>query len=302
MSQKSVRRSLIRKLFYFFSTVALIVIAAVWLTIWHIAPRHVVQPPRTGMGATPPPGIESTSIQISADLHLAVWKARPTGKPRAALIMLHGICDSKASLQGSLDAFSRMGILALAPDLRGHGDSGGTASYGFHEKGDLARLLDSIKKDHPSIPVGLWGTSYGGAVALQAAAADPRFSFVIVESTFASFHQIGCDQVGRHAHPCLEWLAPIALQRAGELGNFDFTQINPAKAASLIAAPVLHLHGEKDEIISLAHAHRIQASAKGTRYQFISIPNGGHYNLRASDPTAYDRATSRFLAQVLPKR
>lgn len=299
MSQETSRRSRKRKILYVLGFLFLGFIGAVWLVIWHVAPRAIVNPARTNAGALPPAGVLASTLQVGDGIQLAVWQAVPKGKPRAAIILLHGISDSKKCFAGSLRSWADQGFLAIAPDLRSHGDSGGTASYGDWEKYDMARLLDEVTQQHPGIPVGLWGTSYGGAVALQSAAADPRFSFVIVESTFSNLRKIACDQVSGHTHASLAWLAPVALRRAGELGNFDFSRVDPARAASMISMPVLHLHGEKDELISIEHAHLIRAVSRGPRYQFLSFAHGGHYNLRSSDTATYDRVTQEFLQGVI---
>jgi alpha-beta hydrolase superfamily lysophospholipase len=251
---------------------------------------------------TPQSGIQSLRIEVADHIRLSAWKAVPVGKPRAAIIVLHGIADSKVSAQGSLLSLSQMGLLALAPDMRGHGESDGMATYGFYEKADLSVLRESIEQEYPGIPVGLWGTSYGGAVALQAAASDARFDFVIAESTFSSLQEIACDQVSLHSHAALSWLAPIALRRAGDMGHFDPVQVSPAQAVASISAPILHLHGDRDEVIPFAHGDRIRASAGARRYRFVSIAGGGHYHLRQGDPATYDQETSRFLDDVIPGR
>jgi alpha-beta hydrolase superfamily lysophospholipase len=300
MTRQAAPHSRKRKLLVRLGTVALIVIGIAWLFIWHIAPRAILEPQRNGGGATPPPGIEPVSFKVTDEIALAAWKAVPQNSPRAAVIVLHGIADSKASQHGTLSHLARRGILAIALDLRGHGDSPGLASYGFHEKADLACILDSLENEYPGILVGLCGTSYGGAVALQSAAADPRFDFLIVESTFSSLTEVGREQVSIHAFESLEWLAPIAIARAGKLGNFDPQQIAPAEAMRSITVPVLHLHGESDEIIPFSHALKIKAAAQATNYRFVSVPKAGHYNLRNTDPVTYDKETSRFLDEVSP--
>ena len=292
-------RSLWRKWIHRFFLLLIAFGLGLWIVIWFVAPQNMVQPPRTGRDVVPAAGIVPFALEVAPNTRLAVWQAAPVGKPRAAVIVLHGIADSKASAQGSLVALSGMGLLALAPDLRAHGESDGFASYGFHEKADLTILREKVENEHPGIPVGLWGTSYGGAVALQTAAADARFDFVIVESTFSSLHEIACDQVSAHTHAALAWVAPIALRRAGGMAHFDATQVNPARAAASISAPILHLHGDSDEVIPVAHAHRIRDAATGRNYRYVTITGGGHYHLRQTDPTTYDRETSSFLAEVV---
>lgn len=287
-----------RKLLVCLGAVTLLMIGIAWVIIWHIVPRAILNPQRNGVSAKPPSGIEAVSFEVSDKISLTAWKANPPGKPRAAVIVLHGIADSKASQHGTLSHLASRGMLAIALDLRGHGDSPELASYGFHEKADLSRILDALEAEHPGMPVGIWGTSYGGAVALQSAAADERFDFLIVESTFSNLITMGREQVSLHAWSSLEWVAPISLARAGKLGDFDPKQIAPAQAIRSIAVPVLHLHGENDEIIPFSHALEIKAAAQGANYRFVAVPGAGHYNLRNTDPLTYDQETSRFLEEV----
>ena len=154
---KRPRRSKRRKWLQGLILVLLVIVIGVWIIVWHVAPRNMVSPPRTGVGVTPQSGIQSLRIEVADHIRLSAWKAVPVGKPRAAIIVLHGIADSKASTQGSLRSLSQMGLRALAPDMRGHGESDGMATYGFYEKADLSVLRESIEQEYPGIPVGLWG-------------------------------------------------------------------------------------------------------------------------------------------------
>ena len=70
----------------------------------------------------------------------------------------------------------------IAYDSRAHGDSQGDAcTYGFFEKEDLHRVIDTLGPG----PVVLIGTSLGAAVALQEAADDRRVSAVVAAETFS---------------------------------------------------------------------------------------------------------------------
>lgn len=72
--------------------------------------------------------------------------------------------------------FARQGVIAVAYDARGFGQSGGTATVaGPAELADLDAVLDHIEANYPtSGRVGLIGTSYGGGQAFQAWADDRR--------------------------------------------------------------------------------------------------------------------------------
>ena len=69
----------------------------------------------------------------------------------------------------------------LTLDARGHGDSGGTFTYGVREPEDLAALARSLRPEYDRL--GGLGFSYGGFHTIVAAARDGVFDAVAVVGT-----------------------------------------------------------------------------------------------------------------------
>ena len=270
-----------------------------WVGLWHIAPHAIVTPARKGAGLHPPDGMFARSFAVSPELTLKAWIAEPAREPSAVVIVLHGIADSKASQAGNIAYLAARGIVGIAVDLRAQGESGGQfATYGYHEKSDMVRLFELLSADYPGLPIGLWGTSYGGAVALQAAAQDSRFAFVIIESTFADLADVVADYAFQFASIPVRMFSDAALRRAGALANFSPGEVRPAEAIKRISVPILHLHGSSDPKISLAHAARITAQTQRRDYRFVAIEKGTHFNLQAADRKTYFEAMDAFLRSV----
>jgi alpha-beta hydrolase superfamily lysophospholipase len=263
----------------------------------------IVQPSRTGVGAKVPDDLNARTFVLPDKVEIRTWEARPPGRPKAAMLVLHGVSDSKASQVETLRFLAREGVLALAPDFRAHGDSGGKfATYGHLEKHDLTLLRRALENEFPGIPVGLWGTSYGGAVALQSMAVDEHFDFAIIESTFADLREIARRQVTMRTTLPVSGLGPYFVNEAGKLASFDPGEISPERAIGRIGVPILHLHGEADGLIPIDQAQRIAGHARGPDYRFVPIARGGHYNLRAGDPERYDREVRAFLDRMIRRK
>lgn len=268
-----------------------------------IASDAILHPRRKGVGAAVPEGMQARTFMMPDRAEIRTWEARPEGKPKAAVFVLHGISDSKATQANTLRFLARDGMLAIAPDFRAHGDSGGPdATYGYLEKEDISRLRGAVEHEFPGLPVGLWGSSYGGAVALQAMGIDPDFDFAIIENTFADLRDISRQQVANHTSLPLTGLGPYFIDKAGRKAGFDPGEVSPEKSVERIKVPVLHMHGENDEIIPIAHGRRIASHAKAKGYRFVPIKGGTHFHLKAGDPATYSREVEGFLKKVTEGR
>jgi len=259
----------------------------------------ILRPNRKGTDAKTPEGMEARTFVMRDKVPLRAWIARPKEEPRAVVFVLHGISDSKATQEGTLRFLAKRRIVGIAPDFRAHGQSGGdTATYGYVEKQDISELRKVMASEFPGLPAGLWGSSYGGAVALQAMAIDPDFDFAIIENTFADLRDVARQQVIKRTSLPVSDLGPYFIDRAGEAGGFDPGKVSPENSMEQIKAPVLHMHGEEDEVIPFEQGRRISRHAKTDKYRFVPIPKGTHYHLSAGDPATYSREIDEFLDRM----
>jgi uncharacterized protein len=202
-------------------------------------------------------------------VRLKGWRCRAARERRGTLVYLHGIADNRASAVGVIDRFSRRGFDVIAYDSRAHGESSGAAcTYGFYEKQDLRRIVDTID----SGPVVLMGTSLGAAVALQEAADDDRVSAVVAAETFSDLRTVAIERAPF-------FFTPDTIRRAFQLaeaeGRFTIDAASPEAAARKIEAPVLIIHGSIDRDTPPDHSRRVFEALHGPK-QLILVPNAGH--------------------------
>ena len=247
-----------------------------------VAPRLIVQRPERPVPAVDWRGWAYESVEVPGAGgiiqrgYLVVPRA---GVPvRGVLLFIHGIGSGKEAFVDSARDYARAGFAALIYDQRGHGASGGTyITYGFHERHDVGHWVDFLKTRFPGVPIGVWGNSLGGAVALQALSVEPRLAFGVVSSTFAELHQVVHDYQTRYLRGVsLGFLTDYALHRAGRIGGFDPRDVRPAEAARRVHQPLLLIHGTDDRRIALDHAERIFANVAAADKTFVRVPGGGH--------------------------
>lgn len=294
--------SRLKKWFKAIAIIALCLCAIGCYVVDHVLPQVIVAPKKRDTDLPTPAGLRAMTFHLQSGIKLRAWMVVPADA-KLLVIVLHGIGDSKASQTGTLTYLASQGYAAVALDLRAHGDSTGNfATYGYAEKQDLSQVRQIIQSQHPRMKVGLWGTSYGGAVALQALGRDPAFSFGIIESTFADLSDVVA-QYGKNATglDLPQQIPTRALQRAGEMAHFDPKQVSPETSARSIRVPILHMHGEKDQNIPIAHAYRIGKNCTHSDYEFVPFPEGGHFTLPQSDPEKHRTLVENFLKRMAEK-
>lgn len=95
---------------------------------------------------------------------------RPQGKPRAAVVLLHGLTDSPYSLRHVAELYRQRGYVAVGIRLPGHGTApGALTDVNTADWQAAARLAvrEATALAGPDTPLHLVGYSNGGALAMQ---------------------------------------------------------------------------------------------------------------------------------------
>jgi pimeloyl-ACP methyl ester carboxylesterase len=207
-----------------------------------------------------------------AGLVLGGWQCTtPSAVRRGTIVYLHGIADNRGSATGVIERFVPAGFDVIAYDGRAHGTSGGDrCTYGFHEKRDLQLVLDQTGRND----VVAIGHSLGAAIALQAAAVEPRIRAVVAVSTFSDLRTIATERAWYFP----AWSLPSAFARAERDGAFVVDEVSPVKAAALIAAPVLLVHGDRDVNTPPSHSQRVFEALRSSK-RLLVVPGADHMNV-----------------------
>lgn len=230
------------------------------------------------------------------------WKvvsAHPNG---SWVLLFHGVGDNRAGMAAYAEFLARAGYGAVLMDSRGHGESGGTVSYGWIERQDASATLDWLfETEHPRHVFAL-GESMGAGIALQSAAADARIEAVVAESPFASLREAAYDYAGLQESV---WLgktvfAPgawVMIYRAKQLTGWPISEISPEKSVASGAFPVFLICDEDDRQLPCRHAERIFASARGKK-ELWSVPHAGHTGAYGANPEEFRKRVLDFFSRA----
>ncbi len=219
-----------------------------------------------------------------------------TVKARATIIVLHGIGSAKEVYFGFARWLAEQGFNVVVYDQRAHGRSGGKyCTFGFYEKRDVSKVIDKVLRKYSKLPIGIHGTSLGGAVALQALAIEKRLSFGIIESTFNTLENV-IEEYGRDMLKFRSrWLVRRILTRSAQIAQFRPFDIKPVESCRNIEQPILMIHGDADEKIPIAFNLDNFKALKTTDKEFFIVKNAGHDNVGEVGGAIYQQKLLDFL-------
>ena len=215
--------------------------------------------------------------------------AAPGAVPRGTVLVLHGINDRKDTMRGVGRHFASHGYRAVLVDLRAHGRSSGQwLTFGVVESHDLSQVIDAL--DAQSLlagNVGVFGPSFGGAIAVQLAGRDPRVRAVVSVCGFTSMRDVTPGVVRMYTPPPAKWLLlnssiQRAVTEAGRIAGFDPDAASALDAMVRTDAHVLLIHGKNDRKIPPSHSERLHAAAPG-RSRLVLLEGEDHDSILAGD-------------------
>ena len=213
------------------------------------------------------------------------WYFEPDAPHGGAVILLHGVGDNRQSMLSLGNVFLRAGYAVLAPDLRGHGESGGIATYGVLERDDVHAWVSWMLGQPRVTRVYGFGASLGASVLLESLDRESRFRAVVAESAYSDFPAIADERMRREFPGGLKWMAGPFVD-SGLLWirlrySVDLKQASALDALRHTQVPVLLIHGLADGRTSPDNSRRL-AAANPAATQLWLVANSGHANAWAT--------------------
>ncbi len=220
-------------------------------------------------------GRKQTEFDFQADLpgRTNIW----TSAPRGTVVLLHGYGLAQFSLAPWALRLAETGWRCVLVDLRGHGKSTGKQIYfGIEETHDLSQLLDQLARDgNFKKPLAAFGESYGAAMALRWAMADPRVITVVAITPYASLS----NSVMNLRHEYADWLPKIIVkaglkQLPGLLG-VTANELDTTTGMARHPVNALFVAGTEDKITPVADVEQLyKLAAPGS--ELVVVPDATH--------------------------
>ena len=227
------------------------------------------------------PGLRECWITTPDGIKIHAWFA-PAESARATLVISHGNAGNISHRYLLLRSLQKHRYHVLMYDYRGYGRSEGTPSEdGIYIDGRAAFDYVLTLPGVDSAQTFLWGTSLGGAVAVDVAIHRP-VAGVILESTFTS-----AKDVARVFYPFL----PVQY--------FLQTKLNSIDKIRTLHVPVLVVHGSHDTIIPVGFGRQLFQAANEPK-EFYEISGADHDDTFFVGGEEYFDRIDRFVVSALP--
>lgn len=192
-----------------------------------------------------------------AVIHLANPNAQYT------VLVSHGNAEDVGDLLPYLESLYNMNLSVVSYDYPGYGQSDGSPSEASTYRAHLA-VYDYLTHDLNVDPAQLilLGRSLGGAVAIELAT-HKAVRALILESTFTS-----------------------AMRVATKYPIFPFDRYPSLDRMSQFEKPILVIHGERDQTITIDHGKALYHAAKGPKMAYW-VPKAGHNDVFYRAKTTY---------------
>jgi len=203
------------------------------------------------------------------------------------VVYLHGNSSSRLEACNLVGALISQRMALFCFDAAGCGQSEGEyISLGWHERDDLAAVIDFLRQLPNCGQIGLWGRSMGAVTALMHSGRDSELGALCLDSSFASLRQL-VEELAQSNDlplpvPVPSWLVGAMLAvirlRVKALADFDIEDLVPVQHARRSSAPAIFLHGRRDSFIQPRHSQQLYDAYSGAK-EFITV-EGDHNSVR----------------------
>lgn len=250
--------------------IVVLALALATVTLRRFVERALLYRPDRKHDATPAdlhmPRVQEVWLDAADGVKLHAFHLPHLGA-RAIVVYLHGNAGNNADRLPIAQEMAAFFYEVLLLDYRGYGKSDGTPSEAGLYADAGAALAFARRR---GMPVILYGESLGGAVAIDLAARE-RIDGLVVQSSFTSLPDLAA----------AIW-APL-----GRLVSPSYVSIDKI---GRVRAPILFVHGERDELVPLSHGRRLYEAAHPPK-RFVSVPAAGHDDV-------FDLATDQILRHM----
>lgn len=215
------------------------------------------------------------------------------------LLAVHGYTGRRTDMYSIASFYGKRGYRVLAPDMRGHGKSGGDfIGMGWLDRSDLLKWIDLILSRDEEAQIILHGISMGGAAVMMAAGEElpPQVKGIVEDCGYTSVWDIFADELSYLFH-----LPPFPVLYAADLmskvrAGYSFREASAVRQVKKSRVPMLFIHGSEDTFVHTEMVYEVYEACPGEK-ELLVVDGAGHGQAYAKDPDLYFGTVFRFIEE-----
>jgi fermentation-respiration switch protein FrsA (DUF1100 family) len=282
---------------------ACIFLLLLWLIVSYALAYVSIHPAKLKNHRTPASlnlSYENVAFSSTDGVRLAGWFI-PAKDSRAVIIACHGYSANRSMLLDHIAFLHRAGFNVLTFDFRALGESEGEiCSIGYHEVKDALGAVAYLqqREDTRHSPVGILGTSMGGAVALMATAQSPDIRAVVADSPYASLDRAVTQRFRGFVGFAGGALSLPTCWFGERMLGANTVTVSPLQQVSQISPrPLLLIHGTNDRRILPEDSQLLFAAAAEPKELWL-IQGARHIQGHRIAGQAYERRVITFFEKA----
>jgi len=224
------------------------------------------------------------------------------GQGTHVILIVHGgfqnRIDDVVNTLGLAHDLINKGYNVLLFDLRGRGESTGKGLSMLTNEQDIGGAIDYLKsKGYTTANIDIMGFCSGAASSAIFASGE-NIGAVVLDGCFATVRNMVTSQATTKGIPksLLDFFYPglsVALKIF-----YNYTPINPIDIIPDVACPILFIHEENDNLVSLKEMDQLQKASNNPSSYLWQINGALHSEGYKSNPASYIDEVNKFLQSV----
>jgi uncharacterized protein len=271
--------------------------ALTWQTVRPKLSRHKVTPAQYKLA------FETIEFTSADGTRLSGWLMPAAGAAaKGVVILCHGVDSTRVAMLQKAAMLHKRGFSTLAFDFRGRGESGPSlCTIGYREVDDLLAAVQFVRSrpDLKGLPLGVFGESQGGAVALMGTARSQEIRAVAAESPFACLD----NAIDNHFGSVFGAGAVLVAAPVRWIGQYLIRKrccdIAPEQEISRIAPRPLLLIQDRDDVLCPPSETKALLAAAGEPKELWTVPSAGHIMAEVAAPDEFAKRVGEFFEKSL---